>query len=193
MVLLRNALCLSLLVGAFAASNTVTPIDKVIDLIEGMKKEVEKDGSAEAKAYDEFACFCKDTTLKKSDSVKKGHDKINDLSADIADKTQERKDDITELGERKQKQEQLSQKLDETIARCAKEKAEYEAEAADLSKAIQGLKDAIKAMKDSKPASFLSMKKTLAKTFQMAEAMSLLVTPKHKKVAAFLQQSTSVD
>merc|ERR1719253_913734 len=109
--------------------------------------EVEADGAKEAKAYDEFACFCKDTTLKKSDSVKKGHDKINALSADIADKTQERKDDITELTERKQKQEQLSQKLDETIARCAKEKAEYEAEAADLSKAIQGLKDAIKSMK----------------------------------------------
>jgi hypothetical protein len=85
---------------------------------------VESDGKKEAKAYDEFACFCKDTTDKKSTSVKDGNDKINKLSAAIADKTQERTNDITELGERKQKQEELSQKLDETIARCAKEKAE---------------------------------------------------------------------
>merc|ERR1719253_2550802 len=154
--------------------------------------EVEADGAKEAKAYDEFACFCKDTTLKKSDSVKKGHDKINALSADIADKTQERKDDITELGERKQKQEQLSQKLDETIARCAKEKAEYNAEAADLSKAIQGLKDAIKSMTDSKP-SLLEIRDSLRTTFEMAEAMNLIQAPKHKAVSAFMQQSSSVD
>merc|ERR1719197_23374 len=108
--------------------------------------------------------FARTPQTKKSTSVKDGKDKIDKLSANIADKTQERKDDITELGERKQKQEELSQKLDETTARCAKQKAEYEAEAADLSQAIQGLKDAIKAMKDSKPASFISFKKTLGKT-----------------------------
>merc|ERR1719408_606258 len=113
MVLLRNALCLSLLVGAFAASNTVTPIDKVIDLIEGMKKEVEKDGSSEAKAYDEFACFCKDTTEKKSNSVKKGTDQISKLSANIADKTQEKKDDSAELVKRKREQEESKRKLEE--------------------------------------------------------------------------------
>merc|ERR1719261_1578581 len=90
--------------------------------------EVEADGQKEAAAYDKFACFCKDTTDKKSTSVKNGNDKIGTLSADIADKTQERKDDITELGERKQKQEELSQKLADETARCAKEKAEYTAE-----------------------------------------------------------------
>merc|ERR1719178_469195 len=188
--MLRAMLCFALISGAVAAS--VTPIDKVIDLIEGMKDEVASDGKSEAKAYDEYACFCKDTTLKKSTSVKDGKDKINKLSANIADKTQERKDDITELGERKVKQEQLSQKLDETIARCAKEKAEYEAEAADLSKAIQGLKDAIKSMKGSKP-SLLEISQSLSKTFELAEAMNLLQTPKHRATAAFIQQSSSVD
>ena len=44
-----------------------------------------------------------------------------------------------------------------------------EAEAADLSKAIQGLKDAIKAMKSSRP-SLVAIRQTVGKTFQMAEA-----------------------
>jgi len=193
MAMSRRAVTLALISGGLAASNAVTPIEKVIQLIEGLKKEVEDDGKAEASAYDKFACFCKDTTGKKSSSVKKGKDSIDRLSANIGDKTQERKEDITELGERKQKQEELSQKLDETIARCAKEKAEYEAEAADLSKAIQGLKDAIKAMKDSKPASFLAIRESLSKTFELAEAMNLLKTPKHKAVAALVQQKTKVD
>merc|ERR1719352_1877274 len=61
-----------------------------------------------------------------------------------------------------------------------------------MSKAIQGLKDALKAMRDSKP-SLLAIKKTLGNTFAMAEAMSLLSTPKHKAVAAFVQESSSVD
>jgi hypothetical protein len=77
-----------------------------------MKKEVEKNGKDEASAYDEFACFCQKTTETKSDSIKKGTDSIGELSADIADKTQEKKEDSTELLERKQKQEELSTKLE---------------------------------------------------------------------------------
>eukprot|EP00427_Karlodinium_veneficum_P011011 CAMPEP_0169095036 /NCGR_PEP_ID=MMETSP1015-20121227/18266_1 /TAXON_ID=342587 /ORGANISM="Karlodinium micrum, Strain CCMP2283" /LENGTH=657 /DNA_ID=CAMNT_0009155737 /DNA_START=157 /DNA_END=2130 /DNA_ORIENTATION=- len=158
-----------------------------------MKTEVEQDGQNEATEYDKFACFCKDTTLSKSDSVKKGTDKIHELSADIADKTQQKKEDIAELGDRKKQQEKDAAELEATNVRCAKEKAEYEAEAADLSKAIQSLKDAIKAMKDSKPASFLAIRERLAKTFALAEVMNKLSSPKHKAVLALLQQGSTVD
>jgi hypothetical protein len=186
----RCIVLLALFAGASAAA--VTPIEKVIALVEGLKSEVEKDGQIEAQAYNQFACFCKSTTKLKSTSVTTGTDKIGRESADIADKTQEQKEDSTELAKRKQKHEDMNAKLDESKSRCAKQKAQYQAEEADMSKAIQGLKDALKAMRDSKP-SLLSIKKTLGSTFAMAEAMSLLSTPKHKAVAALLQDSTSVD
>jgi len=186
----RSALLIAILAGAAALE--VTPIDKVITLIDGLKNEVQADGKSEAKAYEKFACFCKDKTGTKSKSVQSGTKKIGVLSADIADKTQEQRDDSSELLKRKGNQEDLSTKLDDENARCAKKKAEYEAEAADLSKAIQGLKDAIKAMKTSKP-SLLAIRKTLGSTLAMAEAMSLLTTPKHKAAAAFIQQSSNVD
>jgi chromosome segregation ATPase len=189
----RGAIFLACLVGSYAASVQVTPISKVISLIEDMKTEVENDGSNEATEYDKFACFCKDTTLSKSDSVKKGTDKIHELSADIADKTQQKKEDIAELGERKKQQEKDAAELQSTNVRCAKEKAEYEAEAADLSKAIQSLKDAIKAMKDSKPASFLAIRERLAKTFALAEVMNKMSTPKHRAVLALVQHGSAVD
>jgi len=182
--------CLALFAGAAAAE--VTPIEKVISLIEGMATEVDTEGRKEAAAYDTFACFCKDTTGNKVKSVNKGAEKIGLLSADIADKTQERKDNNAELAKRKGDQEQFNKELDETNARCAKQKAEYQAEAADLEKAIQGLKDAIKAMSGSKP-SFLAIKQTLGKTFAMAEAMNMLKAPKHRAVASFIQSSNSVD
>jgi hypothetical protein len=189
----HGAVLLSLLTGAYGVAVAVTPIEKVISLIEDMKTEVENDGKNEATEYDKFACFCKDTTLQKSDSVKKGTDKIHELSADIADKTQQKKEDIAELGDRKKKQEKDAAELESTNVRCAKEKAEYEAEAADLSKAIQSLKDAIKAMTDSKPASFLAIRERLAKTLAMAEVMNKVSAPHHKAVVAFLQQGASVD
>jgi len=190
MARLQCVLCLALFAAAAAAE--VTPIEKVISLVEGLKSEVEADGKSEAGAYEKFACFCKSTTGVKSKSVQTGTKKIAKLSADIGDKTQEQKDDSTDLQNRKVEHNSLNAKLEETKVRCAKQKAEYEAEAADLSKAIQGLKDAIKSMKDSKP-SLLAVKQTLGKSLEMAEAMSLLSTPKHKAVAALIQSSSSVD
>jgi len=180
--------CVSLLaLLACAAAVEVTPLEKVIALIDGLKKEVEDEGKAEASTYEKFACFCKDSTKTKSDSIIKGTDKINVLSADIADKTQKKRDDSTELGERKANHEKLSKELDDTKARCAKERAAYEAEAADLSKAISSLRSATKAMKDSKPAALLSIK-SVVKTLSASTVMTRTSASMQKKVASMLQQ-----
>jgi hypothetical protein len=176
---------------AGAAAVDVTPIEKVIELLEGMKKEVVADGKSEASSYEEFACFCKSTTERKSTSVERGTKEIGRLSASIGDKTEQKAEKSAELSKRKQAQEESNRKLTETEVRCSKQKAEYNAQAADLSKAITGLKDALKAMEDSKPspAAFLAIRQTL----ELADAMSLLKTSKHQAVAAFLQQSSGVD
>jgi predicted nucleic acid-binding Zn-ribbon protein len=178
---------LALFVGASAS--TVTPIDKVISLIEGLKTEVETEGAAEAKAYESFACFCKRTSGAKSKSVQKGNDNIGSLSSDIADKTQSKKDDSTELGERKVKQEKLSKDLDDTKARCAQEKATYEAEEADQSKAISSLKGAIKSMTDSKPsaASLLAIKSVIQKLSSMSVVTESSASTQ-KRVVALAKQ-----
>jgi len=121
---------LPLVLLAAAVGNEVTPIDKVISLIEGMKTELETESKAEAASYDKYSCFCKKTTEEKSASVIKGKDTIDSESSDIADKTQSKKTDSTELRKRRANQEELSAKLQATNTRCAKEKAEYEAEEA---------------------------------------------------------------
>jgi hypothetical protein len=184
-----------LLLTAGVTALEVTPIAKVITLLEDMKTEVETEAKSEAASYTEFACFCKDETADKSDSVKKAHDLIDVLSADIAEKTQTKKKDSTELMERKSKQEVLAADLEAANVRCAKEKASYEATAADLSKAISSLTNAIKAMKDSKPAAFLqgSVHEDLLETLAMADAMSLVTSPKRKAVSSMIQSEATVD
>merc|ERR1719326_1940449 len=117
-----------------------------------MKSETEAEGKSEAATYDEFACFCKDTTLDKSTSVTDGQDNIESLSASISEKTATRNEKIDEIATRKKRQEELATTLEETKVRLEKERAEYEATAADLSKAISSLENAIASMDQAKPS-----------------------------------------
>jgi hypothetical protein len=191
MALLRYAPYLVLITVASA----VTPIEKVITLLEDMKSQVEEDGIAEAKTYGEFTCFCKKTTADKADSVTKENENIDMETANIAQKTEEKKEDAAELVARKKEQETLAAELAESNALWAKELAEYTVEEADYSKAISSLKSAIKAMQESKPsaAAMLQMRKDLSQTLKLAEAMDLVPATKHKVIASFLQGEATAD
>jgi len=178
---------------ALARASQVTPVEKVITLLEDLKNEVEAEGSAEATSYDEFACFCKETTMEKSKMTTSGQDKIEELSADIGAKTAEKADKAESLKTRQGKGKLLADELVATTTRCEKEKAEYEAEAADLSKALSALKAAIKSLEDSKPASFLQLRHSIDSALALAESMDLISAPKQKALATFVQQTAGVD
>jgi len=177
-----------------AATTTVTPVEKVISLLEDLVTESEEEGAAEAKTYDTFACFCKDNTDTKSTSILDGQDNIESLSATIQEKTATKEEKITEIGERKVRQEELAKTLEETKVRLAQERTEYEARNADLEKAISSLENAIAALDNAKP-SFLQVdfKDSLKHMFDMAEVMDLVKSQKQKTVVAFLQGKSKVD
>lgn len=175
-----------------ATTSQVTPVEKVITLLEGMKSDIEKEAKSEAESYDKFACFCKDTTMKKSTSITEGQDTIDKLSASIAEKTAIKETDQSSVAQLKAKKEALSKDLADNTARCATEKAEYEALAADFNKAISSLKSAIKAMADKKKAmdsvkaasALLEVDSGLRDTLDLADSMGFVKAPKQK---AFLQ------
>jgi len=176
------------LVGLAAASssgsqNAVTPVDKVITLMQELVAECEAEATAEAATYDTFACFCKDTTDTKSDSIKEGADSLEEDSADLAEKTATQEEKQEELQTRKKKQEELATELAENKSRCQREEAEYDAESADLDKGISSLEHAIQAMNDGKPTAFLALSSSVKKTLAMLKVES----KKQQKVAAFLQ------
>jgi chromosome segregation ATPase len=178
-----------LLLAGVVASEPVTPIQKVITLLEDLKAEVAGDGEAEAATYDEFACFCKDTTEKKSGAITQGQDDIEQLSADIQAKTAEKAEKLTEVEHRQTKQEELAKELEDTKARCLKEKMEYEATSADLSKAISSLEGAIKVLEVSKPtaAALISIRESVDQSLALADALNLVQSKKQQAVTAFLQ------
>lgn len=166
------------------------PVSKVIKLLEDLKKEVETDGSKEAKAYGEFACFCKDTTKKKSDSIIKGEDKISTLSADITDNTASKEEKETEVKERKEEHEKLGDALTTTVSRCAKSQAEFEYGDADMAKALASLEKAIKAMKAKKSSIGLASK-DVKHSLAVADAKKLVPVEQQKVVSTFLELDPS--
>jgi len=189
-MLVRRASIAASIVAAVGVD--VSPVEKVITLLEDMKSEVTKEGSDEAKTYDKFACFCKDTTILKSTSVTDGQDNIDSLSATISEKTAAKEEKVTEIQTRKQKQEELATTLEEAKVRLAKERAEYEETAADLSKAIHSLENAIQAMDKSKP-SLVSIKAQVKKSLELAQVLGLVKEAKMKSVSTFLQSKVDPD
>mmetsp|Transcript_23265 Transcript_23265/g.66217 ORF Transcript_23265/g.66217 Transcript_23265/m.66217 type:complete len:700 (-) Transcript_23265:99-2198(-) len=182
-----------LALAGLAFGGAVTPVEKVITLLEGIKTDVEAEGASEAQAYDTFSCWCRDTTKSKSDAILAGRDNINSLSAEIQEDTAEKEASEAELAERQAKQEAMAKDLQDTKARFEKAQAEYDVEAADMSKAIRSLESAIQAMESSKPASLLALRSSIESSLALARAMNLISEERRKDVRVFLQTRSTVD
>merc|ERR1719409_2686757 len=106
--MMQFLLVLSAIAGTAATSSDVTPLEKVIIMLEDLQTEVVTEGKAEAKTYDKFACFCKDMTKEKTEAIKTGQDEQEKLTADIEDLQAKRK----ELDEKISKLEKTIEKLE---------------------------------------------------------------------------------
>merc|ERR1719506_796285 len=177
-----------------AQGNDVSPVEKVVTMVEDLQPQVVVEGKAEAKTYDKFACFCKDMTAEKTDAINAGTDKSADLSALIEQLTNDRStadDDIADLNK---KIDDLEKSMKENKEKRAGEKATFDALHAELTKGITDLTNAVNTLKSSRPASLLSLKsviKTIRQAAFMGDAMGH--SPKHQKaLAALMQQDPEV-
>jgi len=169
----------------------VTPVEKVIIMLEDLQTEVVTEGKAEAKTYDKFACFCKDMTAEKSAAIESGKKEQEDKQAHIEQLSADRDgldEDIAEIEKSIKETEAQMKDLEEQRAETMKV---YDANSADMKGAIAALKAAIDALKSSRPSSFAQVKsmiKTLRKATIMADALGLESTKTKMAVAALLQQ-----
>ena len=70
-------------VAASATAGTQTPMDRVVELIEGLKAKIVADGAAEQKVYDKYACWCEETTARKAAAIEDAKILIEELSKNI--------------------------------------------------------------------------------------------------------------
>jgi hypothetical protein len=71
------------LVAASATSGTGSPIDRVVELINGFREKIVADGAAEQKVYDKYACWCEETTARKAAAIEDAKLLIEELSKNI--------------------------------------------------------------------------------------------------------------
>lgn len=169
---------------------------KVVLMLEDLKQQILEEGEKEAKSYDEFACFCKDTTQVKSASIQKGQDDMETFSASIAERSTER----NELDEKIRQEEAMIESLEKAMTNAKEERTSerkvYEKNDADLAGAIAALAAATKQLKTSKAPPSLAQVRTVLSTVRAAV---LVETPRSiddgaaQRLVAFLQQAPEVE
>jgi chromosome segregation ATPase len=162
----------------------VTPVEKVISLLEKLKEETAAEAQEDAKTYDEFACFCKEQADNKFYAITKSKELIKQQTAKIkllGSEITELNKEVVALQDEKEKLEGEQKDADETRAQ---EFQTYSAEEAKMADAISRIERAIQALEDSK-AGMEDAKLNLA---QVEEKVS---KKQFKEIMAFLELAKS--
>merc|ERR1719502_2470821 len=84
-----------------ATATSVSPVQKVIELLDECKAKVAKDLAAEAEVMEEYVTFCDDELKEKGYAIETAKREMGDLSATIEDSKAtiiEKGDEISTLG-----------------------------------------------------------------------------------------------
>merc|ERR1719443_1827584 len=141
-----KSICILLLLVSCAATE-VTPVQKVIELMNGMLEKGKKEKHEEQVQFAAYKQFCDDTKVEKKRAIEEANQKIEVLKADIEQYTATAEKLSKEIAE-----------LDEDISiwegdvKAATkvreiEKADYDATHADYSESVDALERAIAVLK----------------------------------------------
>jgi len=186
------------LLALFATSNAVSPVQKVIELLDECKAKVAKDLAAEAAVMEEYTTFCDDELKEKGYAIETASREIGELGATIEDAkatSLAKADEISTLGTLiAGKEKELA---DATGVRSAKN-AEFVAAEKELVKSVDECSRAVTALE--KGMAFMQggrkreAKKQL-KAVQMAltsvVAAISIDTESTRKLKSFIQQSSA--
>jgi len=184
-VCLAVPLSLSLLApAALAAGGGVTPVQKVIQLMENMLAKGKQEKHAEEVQFAAYKQFCDDTTVEKENAISEAEERIEVLTADI----EKRQATAAQLTLEIKDHEADIASWDGDMKAAAKvrstERAAYSDEHKDLSESVDALQRAIQILKkqayDRGQASLVQV--------QALQSDKLIPDEAKRAIAAFLQQ-----
>merc|ERR1719454_2408274 len=167
---------------AAATADTVTPVQKVIGLLNGMVEKGKKEKHEEAVQFSTYKQFCESTTAEKARDIKEANEMIASLTADIEDYT----------ATANQRAKQIA-KLDADISKWEgnlkaatdvrdTEAADYAATYQDFTESIEALKDGIATLKAEAHAT----KQASASLMQISDS-KLFPDKARRAILAFIQ------
>jgi hypothetical protein len=175
-------LLLALALGQVALSqdSEMSPIRKVVTLIEEMKATVEKEAKDDQTAYDKYACWCKTNDQEKSASIAEAESKIDSLSAFIEEAAAKEGELKTEIGQLEQDIAEDTTALKTASANREEEHQSFLAEEADFKETRGLLEEAVAVLskvnllqKQGKKASpaLMAQAKTAAALLQVRDSI----------------------
>mmetsp|Transcript_98567 Transcript_98567/g.317834 ORF Transcript_98567/g.317834 Transcript_98567/m.317834 type:complete len:729 (-) Transcript_98567:66-2252(-) len=121
-----------------AITAEMSPIRKVITLIEEMKVVVDKEATEDLAAYDKYMCWCQTNEKEKTAAIEEAQARIEELNAFIEEATAKIGQLKTEIGSLEQDIAEDTDALSTAVATRDKEFAAFTAEEADM-KETKGL------------------------------------------------------
>eukprot|EP00444_Apocalathium_aciculiferum_P000966 CAMPEP_0183391178 /NCGR_PEP_ID=MMETSP0370-20130417/6273_1 /TAXON_ID=268820 /ORGANISM="Peridinium aciculiferum, Strain PAER-2" /LENGTH=249 /DNA_ID=CAMNT_0025570859 /DNA_START=71 /DNA_END=817 /DNA_ORIENTATION=+ len=152
MVAMRALVMLLVASGATAAAvekaaAKVTPLQKVLSLLDDMQAKGKKEKQAEEVEFAEYAQFCDSTRKATTKSIDEAKSQIDQLTADIAKAEADAEQLSTEISELDAAVAQAEGELSEATAVREKEHTDYSATHTDLSESIDAIDRAISVLK----------------------------------------------
>mmetsp|Transcript_114252 Transcript_114252/g.323069 ORF Transcript_114252/g.323069 Transcript_114252/m.323069 type:complete len:672 (-) Transcript_114252:81-2096(-) len=174
MPLLRLMASLLLAVGAPVAASEVTPVAKVLDMLEGMLGTCKEAKHTEEVEFAEFKKWCESVRDEKAKSIAEETAQIGQLSADIDKATS----DAAMLGEEVAQLQTTIAEMNAEVANATavrkKERSHYEGMQTDVSESIAACQRAIQVLKARSadiPQSLLQLRRSLALSAQDRSAI----------------------
>merc|ERR1719487_2317338 len=116
---------------ARAADDDVSPVQKVVTMLEDLQTQVVTEGKAEAKTYDKFACFCKDMSEEKTWDIEDATDLNTELTATINQCTADREAHDATIAEMTETIEEMDKDVEELTKSRAKSHEDFQVELND--------------------------------------------------------------
>jgi len=148
-VLLLLAGCVICKADHASAANSMSPVSRVVELLQGLSKEAEADGKKEEDLYEKFVCWGKTIIDAKTASNAAANARIQELTTYIADLDAGR---IELTSERQDLEKQMADILGaiETATEIREnEHKDFESAKQEMNQAISALEDAIKVLKEA--------------------------------------------
>jgi hypothetical protein len=170
----------------------ITPVQKVIMMVQELQNKVAAEGKAEAATYDKFACFCKSKTDEKTKAIAASELDVEDATTLITSLNADRDQLDLDI----QDSQTTIETFDETVKTAtnmrAKEKATFEAALADMESSIAQLESGLQSLKasaflqgQSQESAFTQVREMVRTALDMADSLDLLAA--RGPVAALLQ------
>merc|ERR1719311_1026448 len=138
MALMLLALCAPLV-----AAESLNPITRVVQLMEGLSKKIETDGKAEEDLFDKYVCWYKTVTSTKKASNAEAKDRIEALTAYIDDIKSGRVEFTSERKDLEAEIEKLNTEIETATDMRKKENEDFLAAKDEMEKAIAALEKAV--------------------------------------------------